>query len=166
MYLKYYFIIFYLLINSVFAQSNHTILTYNLLNYEDEDDREGYYQLIIDEIQPDIIVCQEVNADDGFNHFLNDVLNIVQPNEWLGAEFINQSASQDIALYYKPQYFNYISTSAISTAQGSGTRDVIEWVIQHAQSLVEFRIYGVHLKASSGNSNSQERLAETTALRN
>ena len=166
MYLKYYFIIFYFLINSVFAQSNHTILTYNLLNYEDEDDREGYYQLIIDEIQPDIIVCQEVNADDGFNHFLNDVLNIVQPNEWLGAEFINQSASQDIALYYKPQYFNYISTSVISTAQGSGTRDVIEWVIQHAQSLVEFRIYGVHLKASSGNSNSQERLAETTALRN
>ena len=77
MYLKYYFIIFYLLINSVFAQSNHTILTYNLLNYEDEDDREGYYQLIIDEIQPDIIVCQEVNAGDGFNHFLNDVLNIV-----------------------------------------------------------------------------------------
>ena len=166
MYLKYYFIIFYFLTNSVFAQSNHTILTYNLLNYEDEDDREGYYQLIIDEIQPDIIVCQEVNADDGFNHFLNDVLNIVQPNEWLGAEFINQSASQDIALYYKPQYFNYISTSVISTAQGSGTRDVIEWVIQHAQSLVEFRIYGVHLKASSGNSNSQERLAETTALRN
>ena len=166
MYLKYYFIIFYFLINSVFAQSNHTILTYNLLNYEDEDDREGYYQLIIDEIQPDIIVCQEVNADDGFNHFLNDVLNIVQPNEWLGAEFINQSASQDIALYYKPQYFNYISTSVISTAQGSGTRDVIEWVIQHAQSLVEFRIYGVHLKASSGNSNSQERLAEPTALRN
>ena len=166
MYLKYYFIIFYFLINSVFAQSNHTILTYNLLNYQDEDDREGYYQLIIDEIQPDIIVCQEVNADDGFNHFLNDVLNIVQPNEWLGAEFINQSASQDIALYYKPQYFNYISTSAISTAQGSGTRDVIEWVIQHAESLVEFRIYGVHLKASSGNSNSQERLAETTALRN
>ena len=166
MYLKYYFIIFYFLTNSVFAQSNHTILTYNLLNYEDEDDREGYYQLIIDEIQPDIIVCQEVNANDGFNHFLNDVLNIVQPNEWLGAEFINQSASQDIALYYKPQYFNYISTSVISTAQGSGTRDVIEWVIQHAQSLVEFRIYGVHLKASSGNSNSQERLAETTALRN
>ena len=166
MYLKYYFIIFYFLINSVFAQSNHTILTYNLLNYQDEDDREGYYQLIIDEIQPDIIVCQEVNADDGFNHFLNDVLNIVQPNEWLGAEFINQSASQDIALYYKPQYFNYISTSAISTAQGSGTRDVIEWVIQHAESLVEFRIYGVHLKASSGNSNSQERLAETTVLRN
>ena len=166
MYLKYYFIALYFLINSVFTQSNHTILTYNLLNYEDEDDREGYYQLIIDEIQPDIIVCQEVNANDGFNHFLNDVLNIIQPNEWLGAEFTNQSASQDIALYYKPQYFNYISTSVINTAQGSGTRDVIEWVMQHVESLVEFRIYGVHLKASSGNSNSQERLAETTALRN
>ena len=165
MYVKYYHIIFYFLVSSVFAQSNHTILTYNLLNYEDEDDREPLYQLIIDEIQPDIIICQEVNANEGFNHFLNDVLNIVQPNEWLGAEFINQSASQDIALYYKPQYFNYISTSVINTAQGSGTRDVIEWVLQHVESSVQFRVYGVHLKASSGNSNSQERLAETTALR-
>ena len=165
MYLKYFFIICYAVVSSVLSQSNHTILTYNLLNYEDEDDREPLYQLIIDEIQPDIIICQEVNANEGFNHFLNDVLNIVQPNEWLGAEFINQSASQDIALYYKPQYFNYISTSVINTAQGSGTRDVIEWVMQHVESLVQFRIYGVHLKASSGNSNSQERLAETTALR-
>jgi len=136
------------------------------LNYDDEDDREPHYQLIINEIEPDIIVCQEVNADNGYNHFLSDVLNIIQPNEWMGAEFTNQSASQDIALYYKPQYFNYISTSIISTAQGSGTRDVVEWVLEHVESSVQFRVYGVHLKASSGQSNAQERLAETTILRN
>jgi len=35
-------------------------LTYNLLNYQDEDDRESYFQEIIGEIQPDLIVCQEV----------------------------------------------------------------------------------------------------------
>ena len=74
MHVKYYHIIFYFLVSNVFAQSNHTILTYNLLNYDDEDDRESYYQLIINEIQPDILVCQEVNADIGFDHFLCDVL--------------------------------------------------------------------------------------------
>ena len=166
MYIKYFFIICYVVVSSVLSQSNHTILTYNLLNYNDEDDREPYYQLIINEIQPDIIVCQEVNADNGFNHFLSDVLNIAQPNEWMGAEFTNQSASQDIGLYYKPQYFNYISTSVINTAQGSGTRNVVEWILEHVESSVQFRVYGVHLKASSGQSNAQERLAETTILRN
>ena len=166
MYLKYFLFIGYISVSTLFAESNHTILTYNLLNYEDENDREPHYQLIINEIEPDIIVCQEVNADNGYNHFLSDVLNIIQPNEWMGAEFTNQSASQDIALYYKPQYFNYISTSIISTAQGSGTRDVVEWVLEHVESSVQFRVYGVHLKASSGQSNAQERLAETTILRN
>ena len=166
MYIKYFFILCYVIVNSILSQSHHTILTYNLLNYDDEDDREPHYQLIINEIEPDIIVCQEVNADNGYNHFLSDVLNIIQPNEWMGAEFTNQSASQDIALYYKPQYFNYISTSIISTAQGSGTRDVVEWVLEHVESSVQFRVYGVHLKASSGTSNSQERFAETTVLRN
>ena len=166
MYLKYFLFIGYISVSTLYAQSNHTILTYNLLSYEDEDDREPHYQLIINEIEPDIIVCQEVNANEGFNHFLSDVLDIAQPNEWMGAEFTNQSASQDIALYYKPQYFNYISTSIINTAQGSGTRDVVEWVLEHVESSVQFRVYGVHLKASSGTSNSQERLAETTVLRN
>ena len=163
--LKYYTIILYLLFSSVFAQSNHTILSYNLLNYEDENDRESYYQLIINEIQPHIIVCQEVNSNIGFTHFLSDVLNIAQPDEWLGAEFTNQSASQDISLYYKPQFFNFISTSIINTAQSSGTRNVVEWVMEHVASSVQFRIFGVHLKASSGSSNAQQRLAETTALR-
>ncbi len=125
MYLKYFLFIGYISVSTLYAQSNHTILTYNLLSYEDEDDREPHYQLIINEIEPDIIVCQEVNANEGFNHFLSDVLDIAQPNEWMGAEFTNQSASQDIALYYKPQYFNYISTSIINTAQGSGIKGVV-----------------------------------------
>jgi Endonuclease/Exonuclease/phosphatase family. len=165
MYIKLFLFIGYLSLSTLCAPSSHTILTYSLLNYEDEDVREPLYRLIIDEIQPDIIICPEVNANEGFNPFLSDVLDVAQPNEWVGAEFINHSASQDLALYYKPQYFNYISTSVINTAQGSGTRDVIEWVLQHIDSSVPFRVYGVPLKASSGTSNAQERLLEATALR-
>ena len=41
MYLKYFLFIGYISVSTLYAQSNHTILTYNLLNYEDEDDRES-----------------------------------------------------------------------------------------------------------------------------
>ena len=161
-----YYIIFFGLLSCTAAQSDYTFLTYNLLNYEDEDDRESYYQEIIGEIQPDLIVCQEVVGTTGYNHFLDDVLNDVQPNEWSGADFTNQSASQDIALYYKLEHFSFISTAIINTAQSSGTRDVVEWVLEHVESGVQFRIYSLHLKASSGDSNAQQRLQEATILRN
>ena len=161
-----YYIIFFGLLSYVAAQSDYTFLTYNLLNYEDEDDREPYYQEIIGEIQPDLIVCQEIIGNTGYNHFLDDVLNVIQPNDWSGADFTNQTASQDIALYYKPEFFSFISTAIINTAQSSGTRDVVEWVMEHVESGVQFRIYSLHLKASSGNSNAQQRLQEATILRN
>jgi endonuclease/exonuclease/phosphatase family metal-dependent hydrolase len=38
--------------------------------------------------------------------------------------------------------------------------------MEHNESGVQFNIYGLHLKASSGDSNAQQRLAETTILRN
>ena len=161
-----YYIIFFGLLSYVAAQSDYTFLTYNLLNYQDEDDRESYFQEIIGEIQPDLIVCQEVIGTTGYNHFLDDVLNVIEPNEWSGADFTNQTASQDIALYYKQEFFSFISTAIINTAQSSGTRDVVEWVMEHVESGVQFRIYSLHLKASSGNSNAQQRLQEVTILRN
>ena len=160
------YIIFFGLLSYVAAQSDYTFLTYNILNYEDEDDREPYYQEIIGEIQPDLIVCQEIIGNTGYNHFLDDVLNVIQPNDWAGADFTNQTASQDIALYYKPEFFSFISTAIINTAQSSGTRDVVEWVMEHVESGVQFRIYSLHLKASSGDSNAQQRLQEATILRN
>ena len=94
-----YYIIFLGLLSYVAAQSDYTFLTYNLLNYENEDDREPYYQELIGEIQPDLIVCQEIIGTTGYDHFLDDVLNVIQPNDWSGADFTNQTASQDIALY-------------------------------------------------------------------
>ena len=91
---------------------------------------------------------------------------MLEPNIWSSAPFTNQSAQQDIALYYKSNIFTFVGTSVVYTAQSSGTRDVIEWVMLHNLSGVEFNVYGVHLKASSGSSNANQRLQETTILRN
>ncbi len=126
------------------------IMTYNVLHYDGEDNRDIFYQTIINQIQPDLLVCQEINGTDGFNSFLDNVLNIAQPGLWEGADFIDQSANNDIALYYKSEHFFYINTSVINTAQTSGTRNVVEWVMKHIATSVEFRIYGVHFKANVG----------------
>ena len=69
-------------------------------------------------------------------------------------------------MYFKHDIFSFINTSVVSTAQSPGTRDVVEWTMVHILSGIEFNIYGVHFKASSGTSNAQQRLQEATILRN
>ena len=150
----------------VLNASTARILTYNLLNYEDENNREDDYVMILDLVEPDLIIAQEIIGQTGYAHFQSDVLDVLEPNLWSSAPFTNQSAQQDIALYYKSDIFTFIGTSVVYTAQSSGTRDVIEWVMLHNLSGVEFNVYGVHLKASSGSSNANQRLQETTILRN
>ena len=164
--LQYYLIICFLLCSSLLVgQSSQTFLTYNLLNYEDEDDREDDFITVIEYVEPDIIIAQEVIGTSGYNHFQADVLEIIAPGEWSGATFINQSASIDIALFYRHDVFSFISTDLVNTAQSAGTRDVVEWIMEHNDSGVQFNVYGVHLKASSNPPNPQTRLAEATILR-
>ena len=162
--MKYLLLTLFLISFSVASET--TFLTYNILNYSDDDSREENYISILDEIQPDLIVVQEIIGQNGYNNFQADVLDILNPGSWSSAPFINQSAQQDIALFYKSNIFTFLSTEAINTAQSPGTRDVIEWVMLHNQSDLAFNIYGVHLKASSGNSNALQRLQEVTILRN
>jgi len=150
----------------VLNASTARILTYNLLNYEDENNREDDYVMILDLVEPDLIIAQEIIGQTGYSHFKSDVLDVLEPNIWSSAPFTNQSAQQDIALYYKSNIFTFVGTNVVYTAQSSGTRDVIEWVMLHNLSGVEFNVYGVHLKASSGSSNANQRLQETTILRN
>ena len=161
--MRYLLIIIFL---EVLNASTVRILTYNLLNYEDENNREGDYVMILDLVEPDLIIAQEIIGQTGYSHFQSDVLDVLEPNIWSSAPFTNQSAQQDIALYYKNDIFTFIGTNVVYTAQSSGTRDVIEWVMLHNLSGVEFNVYGVHLKASSGSSNANQRLQETTILRN
>tara|TARA_B110000003_G_scaffold275990_1_gene320361 strand:+ start:1364 stop:3103 length:1740 start_codon:yes stop_codon:yes gene_type:complete len=161
--MKYIFII--LTLASLNASSSR-IMTYNILNYSNDDSREQNYISILDLVQPELIVVQEIIGQNGYDNFKTDVLDILGPGVWSSAPFINQSAQQDIALFYNQNIFTFISTQPIYTAQSSGTRDVIEWVMVHNSSGLEFIIYGVHLKASSGTSNANQRLEEVTILRN
>ena len=158
-------IITFTLILSFLNASSVRMLTYNLLNFSDDNERETHYITILESISPDLIVVQEIIGQTGFANFQSDVLDVYESGQWSGAPFINQSAQQDIALFFNHDLFTFINTDAINTAQSSGTRDVIEWNMIHNLSGIEFNIYGVHFKASSGSSNASQRLEEATILR-
>ena len=96
--------------------SSARLMTYNLLNYQDDNDRESDFILIIDQTQPDIIIAQEIIGETGYSNFKSDVLDVMEPNIWSGAPFINQSAQQDIALFYKQDIFSFVATNTIYTA--------------------------------------------------
>ena len=139
------------------------IMTYNVLHYDGENDRDPYFKEIIYQIEPDLIVCQEINGVEGFNSFFDSVLNVIHPGLWDYADFIDQSANNDIALYFKSEHFSYVSTSMIYTAQTSGTRNVVEWFMVHNATSIQFRIYGVHFKANPGYE--ERRRVEMTIMR-
>ncbi len=143
-------------------------MAYNLLYYGDDGDtgRDSYFRTIIADAEPELIVASEIiGSDGGSAQFLSNVLDVVEPGEWAVATFTNQTATQDVGLYYKTDYFDFVSTSTVNTKQSSYNRDAIEFVMKHAPSGVEFRVYGLHFQASSGSSNYTERAAEALALR-
>jgi len=138
------------------------VLSYNLLNYSGDDAKATYYQTVINAIDPDVIVAQEVNGTTGYNQFLSEVLN----TDWSGAPFTNQSANQDIALYYKNDHFTFVSTALATTALSSGLRAVVEFSMEHNESGNKINFYGLHFKASSGSTEAATRKTEATNLRN
>ena len=103
----YRFLSLIILLACLIKASTVRIMTYNLLNFEDENDRENDFRTIISIIEPDLIMVQEISGQTGFFHFKSDVLDLIEPNTWTGASFINQTASQDIALYYRHDLFTY-----------------------------------------------------------
>jgi len=142
-------------------------MTYNILNYGGSDDsKESSLRIVIEAADPDIIIVEEIISQSGFNDFLSDVLNYTTPGLYAGASFTDQSETNtDIGLYYKPDQFSFVSTYRINTSEIWGRRDVIEFVMLHYTSGVEFRVYGCHLKAGTASADENERTAEATVLR-
>ncbi len=143
-------------------------MTYNTLNYSGSNtDKDAAFRIVIENAEPDMIIAEEIGDQSGYTNFLSHVLNYTTNNLYAGAPFTEQSETNvDIALYYKPTIFSFVSTSRINTTDIWGRRDVIEFVMRHDASGVEFRIYGCHLKAGTNSDDENERTAEATQLRN
>lgn len=145
--------------SSLFSQSQHTVMTYNLLNYPltDTTDRNPYFRTIFSNIQPDILVTVEMNSLGGVNGFLNNVLNKVSSGYSAGT-FIN-GPDTDNAIFFKTNLFMFLSNTPIQTA----LRNINEFRLKHIASGDTLIIFAVHLKANV--EDSLARAAEIDSLR-
>ena len=144
-----------------FSQNQYTLMSYNLLNYPDPDTtvRNPYFRTTIAATVPDILVCEEMTSQSGVNGFLNRVLIPVYSGYAAGT-FID-GPDTDSEIFFKSDYFTFISNTAIPTE----LRNIYEFKLVENASGDTLRIYSVHLKASEGTSNEQQRLAEVNVLR-
>ena len=72
-------LIFFILFSSLAFSSSARIMTYNILNYQDDNQREAEYIDILTEIEPNILIIQEILGNEGFLNFKEDVLDISNP---------------------------------------------------------------------------------------
>ena len=146
----------------IFPQTTHKIMSYNALNYPGSDAsiRNPYFSTVIANADPDILVMQEMTSLSGVNDFLNNVLIPINSDYTAGT--FNDGPDTDNSIFFKNRHFTFISNTVIPTS----LRNINEFKLVEKASNDTIRIYSVHLKASSGTTNEQQRLSEATILRN
>ena len=89
---------------SIFVVSysqQHTIMTYNLLNYpgSTSTERNPYFVTVLSSTEPDIIVAQEVLSQNAVNEFLSEVL--MQISTDYDAGLFVDGTDTDNAIFFK-----------------------------------------------------------------
>ncbi|HUM47705.1 MAG TPA: T9SS type A sorting domain-containing protein [Chitinophagales bacterium] len=138
-------------------------MAYNLLNYEgiqaDTAIRNPYFRKIMQSVKPDLLVCEEIVAYSGIQGFVANVMNDSADIYALGTFITGFDTNK--GLIYRKEKFTFVSNHAIHT----DLRDINEFTIIHKASGDTLRLYAVHLKASSSNSDEDQRALEVDSLR-
>ncbi|MCP4545915.1 MAG: T9SS type A sorting domain-containing protein [bacterium] len=135
---------------------------WNVLNFSSSSaaSRVPYFRTVLADIEPDLVVVQEMSNQTSANYFRTQILNYLEPGEWSLAPYHN-SYDTDRALFIKSDIFDVLDNGFLDT----DLRDIEWWDLEVTASGDTFRLYSMHLKASSGSSNAARRLAEVTVLR-
>ncbi len=144
------------------------VVSWNILNYPAASgaSREDDHRVVIAALHPDVLVVQEVTGTTsaGQNQYLNNVLNVVFPGEYVAGPWINGPDTNN-ALFYRPAAITLVSNQNIATS----LRDISEYVVRpvgYSASAASVRVYSFHLKAGSSSSDQTQRTGECTILRN
>jgi endonuclease/exonuclease/phosphatase family metal-dependent hydrolase len=147
------------------------VATWNVLNYDDNISgntitlRQGQFRTVLAAMDPDVIVLQEMKSSGAADSFATNVLNAVEPGQWSGghSSFI---LSAESAVFWKSAA---VSVGALTSVATGGPRTVLKcWVkpVGYLNKAAWFRLFSMHLKATSVASDSATRTAECTSLRN
>ena len=145
------------------------IVDWNILNYPGNSGptRDPYYRTVLAPIGADLVVTEEMTSQAGVNEFLASVLNTLEPGQWAAPTFIDGNDT-DCELFYKPSKYQFLGQWAFYPNPLDQLRLVHVYRLKpvgYASDAAEFRIYALHLKASSGSANVAQRGAEAAGLR-
>ncbi|MCC5917465.1 MAG: hypothetical protein JJU02_09085 [Cryomorphaceae bacterium] len=160
------FIIFLLHVSiCVLGQTNQfSLVNWNMLNYSSTNNnstaRVPEFKLLIGELLPDVLICQEIINESGAIHFLDNVLN-ADSVTYSMASFITSGTGLDNAVYYKTAKFTSGPTKAYST----NLRPIYRFSVVPTGFADTVYIFSVHLKAGSSTSDRAQRDQEVDTLR-
>jgi FlgD Ig-like domain len=145
------------------------VVDYNVTNYPGVlfPQRQPYFRTVLAPLGADVLVCQEFSSQAGVDSFRTNVLNVIEPGQWLSAPFVNGNDT-DNALFYKPAKVQFLGSWFFYPNPANLLRLVCCYRLKpvgYASSAAELRIYSQHLKASTGSTNVAQRLAEATGIR-
>ncbi len=150
-------IVVILLASQVFGQADTLrIATYNLLQFQHQNalERGEYMQMVINAIDPDVIVCQEVGSSFYADYFREEILD---PDVYSLAEFVDGPDSDNI-MCFKTEKFECLDVIPV----GTPLRNIGVYILRYtgADDVPLLYVCSAHFQGSSGGRNEQARLAE------
>ncbi|MEP7028129.1 MAG: choice-of-anchor D domain-containing protein [Candidatus Eisenbacteria bacterium] len=126
------------------------IMNHNPLNWSGTSGvaRVPYMLSILRNVQPDIVVLQEMQDQAGVNLYRDSVLNFLEPGQWVAGPFI-EGPDTDSALLYKPSKWTFLDVVVVPTS----LRNVYRYHMRlagYTSAEAEAYFYVFHLKASTG----------------
>ena len=141
------------------GQDTLRVMYYNILNYPGSTpERVSNFKTINLYIQPDILLVNELQSDDGAIMLLEDGLNVYGTYSFKKADFTDGTDSDNM-LFYDSAKVTLYSQDIIPTE----LRLINEYVLyinEPADDTIFFYMYSAHLKSSTGSVNEQKRLGE------
>jgi endonuclease/exonuclease/phosphatase family metal-dependent hydrolase len=138
------------------------VCTYNLLKFSqaNEDGRLPQFRRILENIRPDVMICQEVIDGTTVPLFISDVL------KWgsYGSTPFVDGPDSDHLVFFDQSKFDLVGTRIIPTE----LRNILEVTLAlrpHDNTIADtVVIYSVHLKASDNSSDAAQRGRELNAV--
>jgi hypothetical protein len=145
------------------------VVDYNVTNYPGVlfPQRQPYFRTILAPLGADIVVSEEFTSQAGVDSFRTNVLNVIEPGQWLSAPFINGNDT-DNAVFYKPSKVTLLGSWSFYPNPANLLRLVGCYrfmPVGYNDASAELRIYSQHLKASTGTTNVNQRGAEAIGIR-
>lgn len=125
---------------SVVADDTIRVCTWNLLNYsiENEDGRTPLYKKVLDQIDPDILVVQDIESEEAALKFLVEVLGT---EGWAYSEYNPGTEANDM-LYFNQVKVDFYGSTVLPTDE----HDVTEHLFRVKDSRDTLRVFSCNFR--------------------